>query len=618
MLKKAKFALLFIMVALFATVNVFAYEDYDANGYEPQEAAEAVVTIFHTNDVHGRFLPSSSAIGIDTIAAIYAGTENAILVDAGDTFHGLPFATLNRGMDIVELMNAAGYSLFAPGNHDFNFGISRLLELEEAADFDFISANVFRDDELVFADVAIREINGVRIGFFGLSHPGTYYLTNPTNVVGLTFADPIESARNTVELLQDMDVDLIVALAHLGSGARSDYRVDGWAIEVAEAIDGIDLIIDGHSHNLHEEGILVGNTLIVQAGDHGRILGRVDIFIYEGEISMAASYISRDYALENFEPNEDVLALIEEIQALQAEVMDIVVAYLPEQLNVDNIRNQEMPIGNLIADAVLWYAGADIAFTNGGGIRDILPAGDVTKGNIISVLPFGNYVVTIEVTPAILAAAMENGVSALPGGGRFPQVAGFAFAFDANAEEGERVLSITVDGEELDLNDNSTTFVLATNNFIANGGDAFTMFTDLPRILEFSNLDEILMAYINHADLENLAVEGRIVAIYVPAEENDAEDEAPEYEAEEYEEYVYIVELEEAPVVIVPLGVRTATVANCWFLNVRSAGGVRHNVIGTLRVGDVVTVLDSNAWGWYRIETPYITGWVFGRYLRMN
>jgi len=619
MLKKAKFALLFIMVALFATINVFAYEDYDVNGYEPQVVAEATVTIFHTNDVHGRFLPSNTAIGIDTIAAIYAQTENAILVDAGDTFHGLPFATLNRGMDIVELMSAAGYSLFTPGNHDFNFGINRLLELEEAAEFDFISANVFRNNELVFADVAIREINGVRIGFFGLAHPGTYYLTNPTNVVGLTFADPIESARNTVELLQDMEVDLIVALAHLGSGARSDYRVDGWAIEIAEAVEGIDLIIDGHSHNLHEEGILVGNTLIAQAGDHGRILGRVDIFVYEGEISMVASYIDREYALENFEPDEDVLALIEEIQALQAEVMDIVVAYLPEQLDVDNIRNQEMPIGNLIADAVLWYSNADIAFTNGGGIRDILPAGDVTKGNIISVLPFGNYVVTIEVTPAILAAAMENGVSALPGGGRFPQVAGFAFTFDASAEEGERVLSITVDGEELDLNDNTTTFVLATNNFIANGGDAFTMFTDLPRILEFSNLDEILMAYINYADLENLAVEGRIVAVYVPVEEYDVEeDDAPEYEAEEYEEYVYVVELEEPPVVVVPVGVRTATVANCWFLNVRTAGSVRSNAIGTLRVGSVVTVLDSNAWGWYQIETPYISGWVFGRYLEMN
>jgi len=508
MLKKVRFALLFVVIALLATTAVFANGDYEA--YEVQEAT---VTIFHTNDIHGRFLPSNTAIGIDTIATILAETPNAMLVDAGDTFHGLPFATLNRGMDIVELMNAAGYSLFTPGNHDFNFGTDRLLELEAAADFGFISANVYRGGELLFDDIAIKEINGVTIGFFGLAHPDTPHLTNPVNVVEVTFADPIEAARNSVELLQDMDVDVIVALAHLGSGARSDYRVDGWAIEVANAVSGIDIIIDGHSHNLHEDGIRVGDTLIVQAGDHGRIVGRVDIFVNEDEITIVAGHIDHDYAVENFTPNAAIQALIEDIQARQSEVMDIVVAYLSVTLYQAEIRSEEMPLGNLVADAIRWGAGTELAFTNGGGIRDVLEAGDVTKGDIISVLPFGNYVITLEVTPAILRDAMENGVSALPGGGRFPQVSGFAFTFNPDAEDGERIISISVDGEYLDLEDTTTVFTLATNNFIAAGGDAYTMFVYLPILLEFGNQDEILIEYINYADLENLRVEGRIVAV---------------------------------------------------------------------------------------------------------
>ena len=528
MLKKAKFALLFVLVLLLAATPVFANGDYDE-----QDAQEPTVTILHTNDVHGRFLPSNTAMGIATIAAIVAETPNALLVDAGDTFHGLPFATINRGMDIVELMNAAGYDLFVPGNHDFNFGTDRLLELEAAADFDFIAANVVRDGELLFDDIAIREINGVTIGFFGLAHPNTPVLTNPTNVAGVSFTDPIEAARIAVGTLQAMDVDLIVALAHLGSGARSEYRVDGYAVAVAEAVEGIDLIIDGHSHSLHENGVLVGDTLIVQAGDHGNNVGRVDIFAADGEITIVASQISRDYAVENFDADEDVQALIDDIQARQAEEMDVVVAYLPEQLENEFIRSREMPLGNLIADAIRWQTGTDIAFTNGGGIRDILPAGDVTKGDIISVLPFGNYVVTLEITPAILAAAMENAVSALPGGGRFPQISGFNFAFNPQAEAGERLVSILFNDVNLDLTDDTTILSLATNNFIAAGGDAFEMFVDLPVLLEFGNLDEILLAYLNEADvdLEGLAVEGRIVEAIraiLPPMAIEAEDDAVE------------------------------------------------------------------------------------------
>jgi len=604
MLKKGRFFVLALVFALMGAATVFAQED-------------PTVTILHTNDVHGRFLPSGTAIGICTIATILEETPNAILVDAGDTFHGIPFATINRGMDVVNLMSAAGYSLFTPGNHDFNFGQDRLLELEAAAAFDFISANVYRGGTLLFDAVAVREINGVTIGFFGLAHPSTYYLTNPTNIVGITFADPVASARSAVAQLQELEVDVIVALAHMGSGARSDYRVDGWAITVAEEVDGIDIIIDGHSHNLHTNGLVVNDTVIAQAGDHGRNVGRVDITVYDGEVTIAAGYISREYAVENFEPNAAVEAVIEEILAYQSEIMDIVVAYLPQTLYQAAIRSEEMPLGNLIADAVLWTSGADIAFANGGGIRDILSAGYVTKGDIITVLPFGNYVVTVEVTPAILWEAMENGVSALPGGGRFPQISGFSFTFAPEAEDGERVQSLSVDGVELDRNDTETTFVLAINNFMAAGGDDYSMFVDLPVLLEFGNLDEILIEFINYADLENLAVEGRIVAVDAPEATVPTEEPIEDEEPVEVEDPVEVEEPVEVPVVVVPVVSGTATVIDCFYLNVRSTPAMGDNIVGVLRVGTVVSVLNSSR-GWYEIATPHITGWTFGRYLEIH
>jgi len=528
-MKRARLLLSLLMatvLSLVLTVTVFA---------------ETTITILHTNDVHGRFEPSNTSLGIDTLSAIRAATENVILVDTGDTFHGLPFVNLNRGMDAVEMMNMAGYALFTPGNHDFNFGLDRLLELEAAADFGFISANVFRGDQLVFDATRIIEIDGVRLGFFGLAHPNTGTLTNPTNVVGITFGDPVEAARNAVAELQAQEVDVIIALAHLGSGARNEYRIDGYGIHLAEEVDGIDIIIDGHSHTLHEGGVLIGNALLVQSGDHLRNVGRVDVTVYEGEIvSLEASTISREYALANFEPDAEIVSFIADVRERQQAELSVVVAYLEEQLEDDNIRLEEMPLGNLVADALRWGTGAEVALANGGGIRDVLPAGEITIGHIYAVLPFGNNGVTLEITYAQLREVLEHAIHQMPASnGRFPQVSGMSFMYDVEAPEGDRILYITVNGRTLDLDDNTSTLIIATNNFIAAGGDGYTTFLALTILGEFGTLDELLIEYLAVADLSELGVEGRIVQVAgVP----DAIQPRIEVEATEEETANYAVE----------------------------------------------------------------------------
>jgi 5'-nucleotidase len=230
-------------------------------------AAEApegstVVTILHTNDLHGRLVGGGNVLGLDVIAAIREATPNSILVDAGDTIHGLPFVTFFEGRNAIYLMNEAGYALFAPGNHDFNYGIDALLRHEYYADFGFIASNLTwaATGRSVFDQYRVVEIDGVTLGFFGLAYPGTPSVTNPAGIVGLRFSNPIYAARASVAALKDLEVDVIVAIAHLG--------VDGsaWGPEVARAVPGIDIIIDGHSHTRLDEGYMVGDVLMAQAG----------------------------------------------------------------------------------------------------------------------------------------------------------------------------------------------------------------------------------------------------------------------------------------------------------------------------------------------------------------
>ena len=490
------------------------YEDFT------QPEGSTTIRIVHTNDLHGRLVSGNNVIGIDTVAAIYRATENAILVDAGDTIHGLPFVTFNQGANAVQLMNEAGFSVFTPGNHDFNYGIDRLLALEEVAQFDFIAANLENEDgTIVFREYSIHEIDGVTIGFFGLAYPGTPTVTNPRNVVGLNFTDPVEAARRNVAYLQNHNVDVIVGISHLGVNGRA------WGREVARQVQEIDILVDGHSHTLFEDGYWVEDVLVVQTGAHGAHVGIVEITLYNDEIiNRSATVINREQS-EQFLAQNEITETINSMEEDLSLVLDVVVAHSPVTLYGDSdyhriyLRSEEVPIGNLVADAARWYMETDLAITNSGGIRTHIHEGEVTQGDIINVLAFFNYYVVVEVTPYILWQALENGVSALPGSGRFPQVSGFRFEFDPDKEEGSRVHTVVLaDGTHLNQFDQDTTFSLAINNFMYVGGDDYTVFEELSSIAQGSTQDQGLIAFMNEHDISEIGVEGRIVRSVAPEE----------------------------------------------------------------------------------------------------
>lgn len=487
----------------------------EENNKAALEKGSVDITILHTNDTHGRVKADSSVIGIDTISAIKKSINNSILVDVGDTLHGLPFATMNKGEDIVALMKLAGYDVMTPGNHDFNYGYERLLELANMAStgvnsFPIISANVIKDNTTLLDANYIKEVDGVKLGFFGLTTPETAFKTNPNNVKGLEFASPIESAKKQVEELKAKGADIIVALAHIGTDESSEIV----STMIAKEVEGIDIIIDGHSHSNYPTGFEADNgTLIVSTGEYGANLGQVIITFNKDTNKITnkiASLIPKATAATQ-NPDEIVAQKIEEINEAQNALLSKVVGVSKVVLDGarENVRTGETNLGNLITDAMLYVTGAEIAITNGGGIRATINAGEITKQDVVSVLPFGNFIVTKYLTGAQIKDILEHGVKDYPAtAGHFPHVAGINFVFDAEKEPGERIVSIKINGKDIDMD---AKYLVAANDFMAAGGDDYPHFKDVKTENEFQALDEALEEYIKYLGEVNYSKEDRIV-----------------------------------------------------------------------------------------------------------
>lgn len=470
------------------------------------------LTIVHTNDTHSRILSSNNEIGFAKIASkvkeIRNSKENVLVLDAGDTFHGQTISTLVKGESVVEVMNTIQYDAMVPGNHDFNYGQGRLLELVQMTKFPIIAANIIKADGATLLDpYVIKEFNGIKVGIFGLSTPETTYKTNPNNVKGLNFEDPVAAAGRMVQELNGK-ADIIIALAHLGLDESSTYT----SKLIAEKVDGIDLIIDGHSHTVLQDGLKVGDTLIVQTGEYDKNFGIVELVYENGKVTTAkASLVSRESA-EQLPEDAEVLQVVEGVKAEQEKITSVVIGKTEVELDGlrDHVRAGETNLGNLITEAILKATGADAVITNGGGIRASIDVGDITKGEVITVLPFGNYVVVKKIKGSDIVAALEHGVSQYPAtNGGFPHVAGIRFAFDPAAAAGNRVTKTEIKGKALDPN---TEYMLATNDFMAVGGDNYSMFEPGPVITELPGLDEIVMEYIANYGTTAIKVDGRVLA----------------------------------------------------------------------------------------------------------
>ncbi len=465
--------------------------------------ADYSLTIIHTNDFHDRFEPISkydsgcsaedntagecfggAARLVTAIGEARARSNNSILVDGGDQFQGTLFYTYYKGDVSAEIMNGLDYDVMVVGNHEFNHGPETLRAFVEAAEFPVLMANADISAEPQLSDViertVILERGGERLGFIGITPQNNGELSSPGP--NITFTDPIEAVQAEVAALEAEGINKIIVLSHSG------LSVD---LALAEAVPQIDVIVGGHSHTLLANSddkaaspypTMVGNTAIVQAYAYGRYLGELNVtFDEEGVISEAVGEpILLDASVAE---DEATVARIAELAQPLEEIRQEVVAEAAAPIEGDRsvCRAMECEMGNLVTDAMLDRVkdqGIQIAFQNGGGLRASIDAGEVTMGEVLTVLPFQNTLSTFEVKGATLIAALENGVSQVEdGAGRFPQVAGMKFTWDPAAEPGSRIVEVMVaDGDGYEPLDPEATYGVVSNNYVRGGGDGYKMF----------------------------------------------------------------------------------------------------------------------------------------------
>jgi 5'-nucleotidase/UDP-sugar diphosphatase len=515
-----------------------------------QDAETVKITIIHTNDTHSRLEGSDSVIGFAKIATLIKEAKeanpNTLVLDAGDTLHGMPIVNISKGENAIKVLEAAGYNYMTLGNHDFNYGQERLLELKDMSKVGMLSANIVDENgDYLFTPYAIEEVGGVKVGIFGLSTPDTVIVTHPKNVEGLTFKDPIEVSKEMVMELEDK-ADVIIALAHLGLDESSTITSKA----LAQGVEGIDLIIDGHSHTILEAGQLENDTLIVQTKNYGENLGYVDIEVLNGEVTGISARLLPVADTADVVPDPDLAAYIESINPKNDPAFQVVVASTDVYLDGvrENVRTKETNLGNLSADAARTATGADVAFVNGGGIREDVPVGDITKGKIAAIFPFGNLIVVKKITGQDLKAMLEWSVSDYPAAkGAFLQVSGLEFSFDPAKEVGSKVVEVKVGGEPLDL---TKEYTVAVNDFMADGGDGYEMLADYKVEALYGTYEEIVIDYLATNGTAGSEVSGRIKVLETVVEEPEPVEPEPvepepvepePVEPEPAEEVIYIV-----------------------------------------------------------------------------
>ena len=477
------------------------------------------LVVFHTNDMHARILKgddNGSSIGLAEIAAavksVRAKNPATLWLDAGDTLHGMPRINVSKGENIIPLLNQSGMNVLVPGNHDFNYGFRQLVNLSKKLNFPVLSANtVYKSNHKnAFASYKIYKLaDGIKVGVFGLTTPEAAFKTSPSNVTEVEFLNPVDKSRKMIKKLRPK-CDVVIAVMHMGVDASSEFTSE----RIARETDGIDLIVDGHSHTALPDGLIVKNTLIVQTGWHEYKLGEVKIDIKDHRITGKKAQLLDADKVQELAPVPDpvISKTLADMEAANEKLFGEVVAHSECALTSKRliVRRKEAELGNLCADAFRWRTGADIAVINGGGMRADLPEGDVTRGACLAIFPFGNTVQMAEVKGAVVREMLEHSVYGYPVSfGGFLDVSGVTFTFDATKSVGERIVEVKVNGELLDDN---KTYTLASNDFLFSGGDDYEMLKDAKIVGEFNTCEEILADYINTVGMKNIET-GRITIV---------------------------------------------------------------------------------------------------------
>ncbi len=503
---------------LIALISIFAVLVLASIGYYggPFCKKPEYVTILHTNDIHGRLEPfqykdSNDLVGglarRETLIEQIEGTNKcAFTVDAGDIAQGSLFFNLFKGVPDVKLMSEAGYDFAVLGNHEFDKGLDFLKNMVKNADFPFLSANIkFTSDtelQYLIKPYIIKDCHGLKIAFIGITTPE---LDKLTNTKGVEIYDNIDTAKELVKKLNSK-ADLLVVLSH--SGITED-------LELAEAVPEIDVIVGGHTHTLLKEPKVFNKnedkTLVLQAGEYGAHLGRLDIKVknkkienYYYELIPVDEKIEPDMAIKN-----KVAILSNQIQQLTGELIGRLAD--PIGLQGDKIRSELIPAGSLVTESIKHsFPQVDIVLQNSGGIRPYkhLGPGAITLADIIRLFPFDNTIVTLELKGEHLKPVLERSSSLSPDDGGFLQSLGLEYTVNENDPPGSRVSNIKINGKPLD---EDKFYKIAINNYIFNGGNGYTHFKEARNIKKTRVLvQKAIVKYIRQNSPVSINVKDRI------------------------------------------------------------------------------------------------------------
>ena len=503
--------------------------------------ADYSLTILHTNDFHARFEPISKYDGtcgaedneagkcfggsarlVTAIADARARSNNSILVDGGDQFQGTLFYNYYKGKTAAEMMNKLAYDGMTVGNHEFDDGPEVLRGFMDAVQFPVLMSNVDVSSEPALAGVlkksTVIERGGEKLGLIGLTTEDVDEISSPgPNVIP---QDSVSSVQAEVDALTAMGVNKIIVLSH--SGYNTDQMI-------AANTTGVDVIVGGHTNTYlsntsdRAQGpypTMVGDTAIVQAYAYGKFLGELNVtFDDAGKVVSA----SGEPLIIDAEVSEDAATKdrIAELAAPLNEIRNKVVAQAAESIDGDrsNCRTKECAMGNLVADAMLERVkgqGIQIAIQNGGGLRSSIDAGEVTLGEVFTVLPFQNTLATFQIKGAAIKDALENAVAQYDDpdkDGRFAQVAGMTFVINKDNASGQRITDIMVsEGGSFVPLDADKTYGVVTNNFVRNGGDGYAMFKDGMNAYDYGpDLADVVVDYMVAQGSYAPYTDGRIV-----------------------------------------------------------------------------------------------------------
>jgi len=468
------------------------------------------ITVFHVNDTHGHAWPFTDSArniigGFSTVASIIDAERKSnpyvLFIHAGDINTGVPESDLLNSLPDIFALNRMKLDAMTVGNHEFDKTRDVLLRQMGWAKFPFISANIYKDGKPMFTQYIIKNVGGVRVAIVGFTTEHTKILEGP-NSEDLEFKNVVEVAKSLIPEIRKQ-VDVVIALTHLGVG-QGYSELYTTADQLAQQVPGIDLIIDGHSHTNLAQPMVVNGVPIVQAFEWAKVLGKADIYFEDGKVTkiewqaipvIQSKVTGKDADGKNIYQVVTAEApyvknALDYFKKLGGTKLDIVIGVTDILLDGEraNVRSKTTNLSNLIADSMLWKTGADVAVTNGGGIRASIKPGEIKMRDILTVLPFGNTLYVLELKGSDLMKVFEYAASVPNGQGAFLQVAGATWK-----SEGGKVTEVLVGGKPIDP---EKIYKVVTNDYMASGGDGYAMLKGQKGYNTFYVMADVVVEYI--------------------------------------------------------------------------------------------------------------------------